>query len=264
MTKVVPSLYTNQDGNSSFNQLFAYPTCRTQVLYRSGALGNQGGVLLGVNFRADGLNQTQTYSARNWPIKVEGYTSPLTPRTMNTSFAANRGSGGATTLFNGNLNLPALPPVTLPPAPFVAKVLFTQPFPFTVSQGDILLEFIGSGTGSHLAYRIDGESRPMSAGGFASMMGMYCRATNGDSFKFYPVETTWVLNGAATVDWKAGGPTVQSMVNWIGLSNSSWGTMPLPFDLTPLGATGCIIYTNWLTAQAASLGTFPMTHSLQA
>jgi hypothetical protein len=31
---------------------------------------------------------------------------------------------------------------------------------------------------------------------------------------------------------------------WIGFSNSQWNTLPLPFDLSLLGITGCLLYTG--------------------
>jgi hypothetical protein len=41
-------------------------------------------------------------------------------------------------------------------------------------------------------------------------------------------------------------------LNWVGIGNRSWGGVPLPMDLTALGATKCALGTDVVALQAAA------------
>ena len=269
-TTVVPAMWTNWEGPANCYYPFSYEKCRTQILYRSGALAKTGGTITGIEFRRDGRTySTSTFMARSWPIQVDAYVTSVSPREMTTTFATNRGSGSPTTLFNSILNLPALLPPPPPPninryaqlPPWSVKVPFQSFFPFKVSQGSLLFEVICKNLGtSGSNYVLDGDVQPRALGAYVRCYRFTgCVGKQSQFIRINIDPTTWVLGGSAEVSWQTGRssvsppPPITSIINWIGDRRDRWGSIKLPFYLYYLGGGFCRIFANWLASQPVAL-----------
>ena len=256
--KVVPGMYASLPGPTTCAPPFYYEMVRAQFLYRSGALARTGGVIFSMDFRRDSRVNT-TYGSITRDLQVDLYVTPVSPASMGTGFAANRGAGKATNLFQGKINLPALPFPSNPPAPWSVSFKFPRPFPFVVSKGNLLFEFVCKGPGqSYSPYYLDAEYLSRTPGGRTNLIGMYCVGKNQAVFKIDPDSRSWILGGNGTVRWGPGGSQPTSIVVFLGQRNDRWGPFKLPFDLAPLGGTSsskdpCAVRTNWVLARAAGL-----------
>jgi hypothetical protein len=61
------------------------------------------------------------------------------------------------------------------------------------------------------------------------------------------------------VTFGVGGTAAAVGVLFLGFSDTSWGPVPLPFDLTPFGAAGCFVNASWdVVAGAGAPGSVPV------
>ena len=272
-TKVVPAMYAGLEAPGHSLAPFYFETVRCQVLYRSRSLARTNGLLTGLQFRRDGIYRVP-FSACTRDIRIDFYQTPVSPAGMTTTFATNRGKGAPATLFSQKVNLPTLPLPAATPASWAVKFPFPQPQPFSVSSGEVLLEFIhrGPGTGTN-RYFMDGEFLPRTPSGRSTQIGMYCTGANGEAFKSSPDVATWILGGKAQVSWSPRSSQPSSILAFIGSRRDRWGSLKLPFDLGPLGGTSasmdpCRIHTDLLAGQVvgrnrkASFGPIPRNPAL--
>ena len=256
---VIPPGYSTRPGFTTSIVPFSYELARTQVLYRSGAIAKRGGVILSLDFRRDTLVKV-AYSSIRRDLEIDAYLTKTAPGTMTTNFAANRGTGPKTTVFNNStLNLPSLPYPSSPPAPWSVRFKFSRPFPFAVSSGNILFEFICKGPGKTFSrYYMDSEFLKRTPSGRERFLGMYCVGKNREVYKIYPVIDTWILGGKAEIQWKPGASQPTTIISYIGTSKDRWGPIRLPFDLGVLGGISysrypCRVGRHWIPGMAVTL-----------
>ena len=77
-------------------------------------------------------------------------------------------------------------------------------------------------------------------------LGTGCRATNGTANTTHST-SGGALGGTLTFTGSSGIASPDPAFLLLGVSSTMWGAIPLPFDLTSLGATGCNLYTDIVT-----------------
>jgi hypothetical protein len=176
--------------------------------------------------------------------------SPWTAAT--TTFAGNHGPS-TTTVFQGRVNLPAAANPPNWPAPWQPPIPFTTSFPYVRVPGGSLV--------------IDIHQDQSPAPGVAPWYVEYSSAPLGNRIANGPVQsncrfsvggynsglgwTTAGLQGAGGI-WYVSYQGGQMPGNQIGIGvigfqgvGGSWGGVPLPVDLGPLGAPGCAWNISW-------------------
>ena len=266
----LPLGHATKEGAYNANRPFYYEMARVQILYRATALAKATGLIRSLEFRRDQTSlTTYSYAALNRILQLDCYVTGMSPTAMDTDITLNRGCGQATTLYNGNISLPAMPVTSQVPAPWQIKVPFTVPLTFVTTRGNLLFEYILKGPGTSKArYYPDGHREALTNTAFSAVLGMPCTGKGGETFQCHPQDHTWLPGGAAQVAWCAPGPVPAGILVILGWRADRWSTIQLPFDLAPLGGTSttkhpCSLYTNWtLDAQAptgsmASFGPIP-------
>jgi len=197
----------------------------------------------GIGYRRDlPANAKNPYAGRSITRLIVrlGY-SKNSPSAMSTAFANNR-SGTLTTVFDGTYNLPTLPVVS-PPAPFAVQIAFKAPFVYQRNLGHLLIEFEVPGNANQkFEYYLDAHSTLGSASKVASYgsAGPLKTAENytvtGDAATLFP-------GGAVTLQ-ASGLASAYPAIAAYGFSNTSYGALKLPFDLTPVGAPNNSLYAS--------------------
>lgn len=194
-------------------------------------------------------------------------------KNMSTTFAMNHGANPTTVISQTNVNFPASQGPTSPmgaPANFDFVIPFPTPFLMPPAKLGLCWELrIHSGTPNRVS--LDGVATGGLSGFTFKYFGAGCTASgqtqpaklmpdsgtssgssSGSSY-WYKYERTMNLEGYAST--YTGGtwvytmhlvaaylPQNQPFFWFIGADNQRWGGVPLPWDLTPMGAAGCTIY----------------------
>jgi len=148
------------------------------------------------------------------------------------------------------------------PSPFggpSGELVFVFAAPYVYSGGPLVVELrtLGnSNSGSSVQnLLIDAEEDPSTGpkGGSATLNGTGCQGASlsvtGQRAQF----------GVISCHGAGFGPSLP-VVCILGISRTAWGSIPLPFDMGSLGATGCNLYNDWLvdlTTTADATGTVP-------
>ena len=237
---VVPANYAKVEGKSRNNYPFAFDQQRTQMIYDGKKLGFKMGAITEVAFRRDGT-YTKIFNAKKLPLKVWISKSPHTDKSASVCFAQNRGPNPKL-VFNGTLNLPqsAAPPSA--PAPFSIVIPFSPPWIYT--GGNICLEMVSPDPKRTDTWMTDCFYNPEGGSGTKLKYGQACAPVGTGRTPKLSVYTFRLLIGkTAYVTLYAYRNSVPCFM-FLGTSKTAWGTIKLPFDLTPLGATGCKIFTR--------------------
>lgn len=240
--KVLPQSATNSDANDLSYYPFGLDAARLQEVIAGSAITNGAALLTGFAVRAEGaVSGTRQYSRRVVPrLDVELGHSSVTPATMSKVFASNR-KGSLTKLFSASYTLPAMNVRGVAPWNLIVK--FTRPFLYTRQSGDLVVEMVLPGSATTLyswaldAYRGAGKGRARSFGLAGPFAGR-------DSYQFVG-SAAYLLHpgGRATLgvsDLNQQYPAVAAF----GFSNTFYGSLRLPFDLTPLGAAANSLYVS--------------------
>jgi hypothetical protein len=209
------------------------------------------GLMNRVAFRRDNDTAVTSgdYAAFNPDFQLSVSTSPRTTMTMSKTFATNIGTD-VQVVHTGSLNWPAQ--VKVPPGPtaFAYTVPFTTPFLYVSTTGDILLDFaVTSPNNTNTSFFADADSA--SGGSVSRQLGAGCPA----GVNLVSVFTNWGPGSTARILQYSGAGNVPSVLS-IGSTSPTYGGVPLPFDLAPLGAPGCMVYhDNLLQIQGTMSGT---------
>lgn len=239
--KVLPAPALENDANASAFTPFIYSGgARTQHLIAGDAITTGTAVLREFAYRRDTQN-TRAFAARmipNYTVTI-GYCK-ASPASMSNNFAANR-SGTQTVVFKGTYALPAQPAVRGVGA---FNVVFKLPTPFLyrLSSGNLLLEFVETGQATQKnEYYLDAWRE---GAGYAATFGSNGPLKSNANYSVV-CSATDALAPGGSIDIRASGldRAYPSAVIY-GFSNLSYGTIQLPFDLTPLGAAGNMAYVS--------------------
>ena len=238
--KYSPALAENFEGNGDNYLPFILERTRVQHLIDGDSITKNGGVITEFAYRRDGVDPTN-YAARRIPswIITFGYSS-LTPVKMSTTFATNR-SGTQTTVFTGAYNLPQQSkPTGL--APWAISFKLSKPFLYLKIRGNLLIEMVAPGNIlQKYRYKLDAHAAGRKAatktfgigGPFASQEQYQLSA--GSDRPFLGGSLALVATGL-----KKAYPVLAA----VGFSNTQFGTLKLPLDLTPFQAPKNSLYIS--------------------
>jgi hypothetical protein len=242
-TKVIPVSATTTEGSSSSAFPFAYTTGRTQQIWRGTALTQAVGLLTGVSYRRDGSGAAfpkVDYTSLNVSI---GQTT-VTPQAMSTTFSNNRTSPLTAILRSAKYSLPAIPAPTTPPASFNIHLNWTTSFVFDARKGNVILEWNMPGSPAKNSYFVDAESfKPGNATGTVVPFGTFGKFSAQENATFSAVATTLKPGGTLDVNGNSFSKSYTARLIF-GLSNKTYNSIPLPYDLTAIGAPGNSLYTS--------------------
>jgi hypothetical protein len=225
-----------------------------------------------LSFRPGQMNPTSSYplDGQTLSVTIDLSASSSPPDALSSTFAANA-SGTTTTVYSGGLALPSVPSLSGPgPYPFLWTIPLQTPYVYT-GASDLLLDlsiFGSSAPGSStpldsVGVSGDAVSRQASQGNpgsaiadFGDTTGLITRITYGGALApfgdgcagaggFVPaIGSTGGIpelgnpSFAITLAKATGGGSAFLV---LGASDSSWLGVPLPFDLAPFGAAGCLL-----------------------
>jgi hypothetical protein len=252
---VVPAAYANAMGNSNNY----YPFGRSNMRYQQVFLGAEFGapkVLQGF-----ALRQTSTTTGRpggQQTIEVLLGVTTLTHATLTSTYASNFDSGPATSVFKSSVNIPTLTGTNTDPTKFALTITFTRPWVYSATSGRSLLvevvntstsditQFWDAASGSNVTTtRLYAFTSTATTGTLGVNYGViFCFLSPGAGA--VPSLTSTgrpVLNTTFSVDLsKAKASTGAVLV--FGVSKTLWGAIPLPWDLTMIGAPGCSLLSS--------------------
>ncbi len=237
---VVPSAYAKVEAPSRNTYPFSYDEVRTQMIYNGKKLGFKIGAITEAAFRRDGT-YSSVFNAKKLPLKVWISKSPNTDKSASVCFAQNRGPNPKL-VFSGTLNLPRAGAPSTPPAPFSIVIPFSPPWIYT--GGNICLEIVAPGPYRYGRWMTDTYYNSEQGRGTALQFGRACAPAGGGKTPKLKAYTYRLLIGkTAYISLYAYRNSVPCFM-FLGTSKTAWGSIKLPFDMTPLGATGCKIYTG--------------------
>lgn len=185
-----------------------------------------------------------TCAARSMNLTLSLSTAAVTSRTATGTFASNHGPDLTTVLAQVAVQWPGSTS-TPTPAPFDHSLPFAQtPFLYK-GQGSLCWEVrVHSNTQTAYVYHDAFNSKASHV--LQGPFGQGCLATGAASSA--QLSASLSLSGSAyQYSCNAISLSASQPAFWfIGIDASQWGVLPLPLDLTPLGATGCSLHTSVL------------------
>lgn len=240
--KVIPASATGADANDGSYFPFVYEGgSRTQHLVVGKYIGASA-VIQGFAYRRDGANQN-AFTARSVPnFTVTMGTTSVTPATMSTTFATNR-TGTMTTVFSGTYNRPAVP--VLPGVqPFLITFKLATPFVFQGAQGNLLIEFSEAGQANQKSEYVIDAHRNTASTGTTATFGVNGPFRSAETYTFTCPDARGLLPGGSISLTASGLASQYPTAVLFGFSNVSFSQIPLPFDLTAVGAPGNFAYIS--------------------
>jgi hypothetical protein len=250
---VLPSYYATSMGGSTNTIPFSQINYRYQQVLLGSELPAPA-VYNALHFRQGG----SAITGGNVNLKLDiGYTT-YDPATLTTTFASNYTSGPLTTVYDGTFSFPALPTPNTNPAAFdKIGVPFNAPWIYTPAAGkNILFEVLNRNTTSISAALDNCSGAPnatttrLYASGTAAVTGSATRnygivvgfgkAGNGSAVPLL-TNTGYPLIGTPIEIVLSAARKSSVAICPIGSSNTMWGALPLPFDMTVLNAPGCFL-----------------------
>ena len=250
-SKVIPANRATTEAFSTHAYPWSYSLVRFQQVLDQSAIAQTNAVITQLAFRRDSSNTTN-FNPKSWSYQITLYETAIGPTAMTNNWAANRNGAGGTVVFNSALNLP-FSAISYPaPSPFALQIPLTTPFTYTVANGHLLLEVLGSDPADLFdPWRADAETQWTTVRGDQTTVAPKCTGTTNESITLTPSATTIVLGGNMSVGIVTV-PTGLPSVHWIGGSNRDWLGIPLPLDLTPAGAPGCNLGTGIAAMQSTA------------
>jgi len=237
---VVPRVAAVLDGNSQSNWPFLFRTdaARMQQVIDGNEIAKTSARITELSYRRDATNR-QGYSAAAVRLVVQIGHAARGPATMSTTFATNR-AGAMTTVFNGTYNLPAQPPVSGGVAPFNLTFKLGTPFFYQRASGSLLIEV--SMVNAILAYQVDAHRG--GADGFSHSFGHSGSMRGNTSHSFWADHPEQIKPGGTLTLEVDNLLLAAPALLLLGSSNQRLGLLPLPLDLTALGAPGNSLYVT--------------------
>ena len=244
-THISPVAAATGLGNSNNNIPFSWSPCSYQQVHGVTSFSStQVGLWQRMALRM--ANGFANNAGRTVDLELFLAESPNDGASASGTFANNVVSGSEINVMPRTMvNLPQIPDnswsMTLP---------FTTPFLFTglAHISWRVNNYGNSNNNSIFTYPLDAWS----SWGSSQGLGSGCRSNNGTS----PAQHSAVVPAPGQVAQFYGYSYVPAgglaAVLTIGNSASSFFGVPLPFDLTPLGAPSCSLYVNWLLVLTGS------------
>ena len=245
-SKTLPAIADGFDGNRSTIEMFGYDAFHAQQVWDGTEIATTSALLNGLSLRSDAPNLPANAVTVN-NVTVELSETTVTPFTMGTAFAGNETSI-PTVVFQGSVNLPALPDQTFGPAPFSILIPFQAPFTFTTANGNLLVDVVANNPtpANRTFYSVDAAV----TGGSVERYGENGELSGSDNL------TQQLAGTAGYTSLVPGGSfDVTTLTNFRFTQYPGVQLLGLPLvspvDLTPIGAPG-----NW--AYVDALGSTPI------
>jgi hypothetical protein len=248
-SRVVPSDRAGVEGFTTHQYPFSYSEVRFQQIWNGDDVAANVALLAGVEFRRDGSNAT-AHNPRAWSYVVTAYETVVSPVSMTTTWANNRGGSAGTVVHTGPLSVPAGNPAYPTPQAWSLALPFSAPFTFTRNNGHFMLEIEGNDPANLFdQWPVDAENQWRTARGDSTRVSAPgCTGTNGERVSLgLSSAATLVLGGTMTVNMT--NTSLAAFANWLGFDNRTWLGVPLPVDLGFLGASGCSLGTDLAVQQ---------------
>ncbi|MFQ5504837.1 MAG: hypothetical protein ACE5F1_08585, partial [Planctomycetota bacterium] len=249
---ILPAAYKNAMAQGSTTWPHATANFRAQQVFL-GSEAPTAGTFNALALRQD--ERPQNSPAGSQVLKITlGYTT-LNHTSLGLTFASNWNSGTPSVVFNGTINYPALTGANSDAKKFKVMIPFTRNFSYVPKSGrNLLLEVVNT-SAKDLSTTVDAAIT--STATTATVIAVSATATKAvakvDHFGVVACFGLPGNPGAIPVLSNTGRPTVGGAYNvnlsravasstallLIGASKTKWGALPLPFDMTALGAPGC-------------------------
>ena len=252
---VVPKGYGPLEGYGMHKYPWSYSKVQVQHLIHSSQIARVSALIRGMWIRRD-HNNTSAFNARSNTYEISFTQTAVTPRNMSKVWATNRGGNTSTLVFKGTVNLPAQAAATRPaplPAPWVGHIPLPTPYVYTPTKGNLLVDLLNTGGTGYSIWGADAFRHSQSSCGARARTGLGCVGGGGEQLKLSIDEHA--LMTAGKVDVKTTFTTATQGIITLGVSRTALGPLPLPFDLSPLGAPGCMLLNDLLDTQAVSTAT---------
>ncbi len=253
-TVVVPSGFANTEGSTYHWMVGRYPISRAQQIFSKSVMPSSPIVIKSFKMRRDG-KLTVKYDAHKIDYVVymsNRKTDP--PAGYGFGWSQNHGADLTKVMNKKTIDWPALAKPTTPPAPF--SILFALDKPFTYKGKAFVIDFESvpppNVTKYYVSWFTDAQSY---TGGWTGpktvrpvQIGKSCRPPGATSdpanygYYPYPGSPFWKYSY-----WRIKKAGVPALI-FIGSTDKKWGSINLPFDLTPLGASGCNLYIDMVLA----------------
>ena len=241
-SKVIPAANATVAGTGASMHPFSTTAPRAQQVWTGTSVTLGAAFIDGFSYRCNAPRR-QALQGRSYPsVTLSFGSTSITPATMTTTFASNITST-MTTVFSGAYNLPPQPATQTSPSAFDINFSWSQPFVFTPAGGNLLADFTVPGTSTQSQYNVDAY---VAGGGNGRSVTAF-----GSSGTFSRPEAARLSGGNSAVT--PGGsldiicqPFTTSYTGnlMFGVSRTTWGSIPLPLDLSLLGATGNNLYVS--------------------
>ncbi|MCB9919666.1 MAG: hypothetical protein H6832_14780 [Planctomycetes bacterium] len=227
--KMVP-LAAGPDGSTSSPYFSGYGGGIAQQIINGSAFCRGTALLREVRLRADGSAAVPSRSFTR--VRLSVGSAAFDAANMSATFASNR-KGTQTVVFDAAYSLPAQ--TTTRPFNIVFK--FTSPYVYQRPAGDLLLEWYVPQAPVKSNYFFDAHAQQAGTTGSATPFGTAGKFASNDSYGVTSDPGLLQPGGAATLI-ASGLKSAYPAISFWGFSNTMFGVIPLPFDLTPLQAPG--------------------------
>jgi hypothetical protein len=266
-TVMTPDGFANREGQSgSLNRPFAYGVGRNQYHYYGNLLPLPNAAQVrAVGFRQDG-NPSSLIAESAMTVQMEAFMGNTSKSgTQITSNYANNYDGAPTNVFALRLfNLPARPVQSTTPTNQITYVPLDAPFQFDSSKNLIFDLIINANANNNTAFRYTSDIADHKT--VSSAYGASCNtstalvpllAANAEA-----LGDNWIVSLSRA-------PRSAGAALAIGLGNTTYQGLPLPFDMGILGAPGCTIHvdmvvnlTRFLTSSGTASWSLPTPNDL--
>jgi hypothetical protein len=244
-TKVVPASATSTEGATTSHLPFVYDRTRVQQVWNGPDVATGVAVINSINFRRDANLTPAAYPKKDIPQTTVsiGHTK-VSPLTMTRTFSANI-TATMTTLVNGKHSLPAQPAVSKPPAAFNIKYPTSTPFLYNPQTGHLIMEWITGSGNSTVKQHYDLDAVRITTGGSGNVnqFGTWGKFAGNDNARWTADANKLVPGGAAAFTLTGFNQAYTSKL-FIGVSNTTYNGLKLPYDLGNIGAPGNFLYTG--------------------
>lgn len=243
-SKVIPAANASVEGSRQSVYPFGYTNPRVQQVWAGSAITSSVAFIDGLDYRGNApRSATQAMPARAYTgLQIDFGPTSVSPTTLSKTFASNITST-MTTVFNAAFNLPAQPALATSPSPFNIKFSWTTPVMFSSANGNLLVETTIPGPRGKSNYFIDAEVSTGGGGGTISPFGTSGPFSRPESVKLSANPGTLTPGGTLSLTCA---PFKNSYTGnlMISLSNTMWGSVPLPLDLALIGAPNNSLYVG--------------------
>jgi hypothetical protein len=234
--RVIPSSLQHQEGNTRSSYPFHFLQSHMQQIWEGQLLTKMPtALILSIGFRRDNTGTMGSYAIQSVTLpKITvslGYTSK-TIQSLSYTFAENE-TGAQTVIFSGKLVLPHQS-ISKPVGPWNIIFKAARPFLYQSAQGNLLMDIKNQGTKQgYSGYWIDAAELRSYATYW--MRGMSGPMSDKRRYTFSSQSGSKAVPGG-TIHLGTQYMSVQpSGIFFIGFSETRWGPLSLPFDLTALG-----------------------------